>query len=176
MAKLNKKFQTKSLLLVLAILILPLKNVAQETNWNITLSKIKLFSSTRKDVENLFKYSELKETEKSDGIQTVYYDFDGGWLSVNYSIGKCRQHHSPVGYNVEENVAVGLYIFFSEYIKMSKFSFDLRSFEKNKVSNAIVYSNETLGIEITGGDNDIGSIDFSPSATQKKKYGCSNLK
>ena len=104
MTKLNKCSQVIVLLLVLTS---PLNTYCQKVDWNVVLSKIKLFSTPKQDIEKLLKYSELKE-KNSSGVQTVYYNFDKGWISVDYSSGKCAEHHSPLGYNVEKNIAVGM--------------------------------------------------------------------
>jgi hypothetical protein len=42
--------------------------------------------------------------------------------------------------------------------------------------NYVIYSNENKGIEITGGEEEVTSFNFSPSAKQEKKYSCETIK
>lgn len=174
-----RKTYTNSIFLILLITFFSLQSIyGQQQNGTETLSKINLFESTRLDVEKVFRYSKSKETAKSDGTQTVYYDLDNGRLSVDYSIGKCSEHQSLDGYNIEENVVIGIYLYLFKEVEISKFNFNLDKFEKitNPDTNGINYLNENLGIEISGDEKTIRSIEFSPSISQESKFGCSYLK
>lgn len=138
------------------------------------LTKIKLLKSQRKDVEKLFKYTSVKESKGEKGFQSVYYDFDGGNLSVDLSTGKCSEHLSSIGYDVERGVVVGWSLYYFKLIPVSKFPFDLTKFQQFPESDndSITYRNKKLGIEVTGGRGFIYDIEYSLPEKDEEKYRC----
>lgn len=181
MERLCKKTSIIFLFIISVIIIFPKYSLANEPNWFVKLKQIKVFKSTRQDVENVFKFSTSEESKKSNGFQTVFYKLEKGSLSVGYSSGRCSETFSS-GYNVGENVVTRITFDLKSPIKMSKFNFDLSQFDKYKESDdiALTWSNDDLGIQITGGQmpnkkNLVKSIEFYPTKEQKKEFSCVNL-
>ena len=139
-----------------------------------SLEKIIVFESHRMDIESVFKYSVHKESAESDGSKTVYYELKGAKLSVYYSTGRCSEHKSKLGFDVNRDVIIGMTLDFYDDVNVSKFNFDLRKFRKyiETENNAVHYNSEELGIELTGGPRSVSSITLSGSESQRDKYRC----
>lgn len=148
--------------------------VRKENELYTKLKKLKLFKSNRQDVESLFKYTIRKETDGSEGYKTVYYDLRGAKLTVDYSTGQCSEHRSKQGYDVSRDTVFGVSLSYRRLLKFSSFDFDLTRFEKyaETDNNAIIYTNEELGIELIGGKDVIRRIEFSPTEIEEERYRC----
>jgi hypothetical protein len=154
--------------------------VAQTPDWYTKMKQIRVFQSTRQEVEALFKFSNKKETPGNGWVKDVYYDIEGARLSVGYSTGGCGEHPSS-GYNLDRNVVIRIAVYSMKDIRMSNFDFDLRRFESYKESdnNAIIWKNYDFGIQVEGGVTQNGvklvkSIDFSATNLEKDKFDCAN--
>lgn len=169
-----KKFL--ALLLIALAFSLPAQALGQsrEVEYYKKLKRIKIFESTRRDVESLFRYQSLKATGDGEFSKTVYYELKGAKLSVYYSTGRCSEHKSKLGFDVNRDAVIGADLFFYEEVPMTRFDFDLSKFSKYQEADngSIDYTNEPLGIQVVGGEKVIRSIEFSGSEADQQKYRC----
>lgn len=138
------------------------------------LKQIKLLRSEKKDVESLFAYTSKTEGSAKDGFLTVYYELGRAKLTVDYSTGRCSKHGTTNGYDVDQNVVIGIDLFFYDEMDLSHIEFDLSDFESYEEpdNNAVIYTNDQLGIKVTGGEGLLHSIEYFPTEKEETKYRC----
>lgn len=142
-----------------------------------TFRQVKLFKSTRANVEGNLKFVSLKES-KSGGFFAASYELRRARLTVYYSTGKCAEHGSPLAYDVVKDIVVGADLFYYEGTSMSRFDFDLSKFRRyhDTEGNSVMYTNEDAGVKLTGGDDLVLSVEFFPTDAEEEKYQCKILK
>lgn len=181
-------------LFLIVVFTMAFTSLGKEPNLYRNLQKIKVFESTRKDVEKLFKYITFKEVrnynldsyneeEKEQlkknplGYYSVYYELKDGRLNVTYSKDRCSENNKQ-GYDLKEDTVINIYLLFDEDIKLSEFDFDLTNFKKDKpdadLPLAITYTDKNSGIELFGGEEAISGIEINPTPYQAEKYECEN--
>ncbi len=163
-----------------------------------SLKKVKVFTSTRQDVERLFKYQRHKELLEYDrdpslfpeddrdglidnpaGNYHVSYELGKADLDVIYSTGRCSENNKR-GYDLEKDVVIDIELRFNKDIRVSKFDFDLTKFrivDKPYGDNPMLADNivdREWGVQLSGTLKETDRIEFSPSPFQAEKYGCPN--
>jgi hypothetical protein len=140
--------------------------------------KIKLFTSTKGDVEKLFKYSRKKESSKKNGSEEITYYLKDAVLTVSYSTGKCASGNNNFkGYDVDEGLVIRIDLFFYKHPRVSSFKLNMKTLEtyKSYDSGAMKFYNDDTGIEFEGSKTHIVSVSLNPTETQRKMYNCVNL-
>ncbi len=140
--------------------------------------KIKLFVTTREEVEKEFDYKEIQViADRSNGILEVVYYFEDGSMRIDYSTGKCAEHNSKLGYNVGKNIAIETDLFFYNPIDLSRLGFEMDKFEVyvEPESGAFIYYDGKRGVQIDGGDDFASGIQFEPTEEQEEKLRCENV-
>ena len=149
---------------------------AKEPDWLIKLRKLKVFSSTKTDVEKVFdipKVTEIynyAEREKDGWSMRVDYETDEGELEAEYSIGKCSENRSTIGYDVDKDVVVDLTFRPNIPFFQTDLEYDLKTFEAERVTdieNAYIFSNYELGTELYIVDKKVEKIDFVKTEKHK---------
>lgn len=137
---------------------------ANEPEWYQKVKQIKLMTSTRHEVESLFNNPKFEETSKKNWSQKVYYQLEFGQMIVSYSTGKCSKERNMSGYDVVEDTVIRVILNLKKPINMIELDVDLSNFEKYKErdNDAWIYTNEDLGIQLTGSEKVIRDLEFFP--------------
>lgn len=138
------------------------------------LRRLRLFESSRQDIESMFKFTDLTESKEGADSKTVYYDLLGANLDVDYSTGGCSAHKSDTGFDVDRDIAIRISLSYHDPRPLSNFPFELKTFRKHTEpeSNAVIFTSDAVGILLTGGEKVLRSIEYFPTKTQKSKLGC----
>lgn len=165
--------------LVGIVLTLPMGVSGQSLDLYKKARKIELFKTTKKEINELLKGAEIREIDdKSGGVEEIHYDFEEGKLLIVYSTGKCVERCEKSGYDVRKDYVIGYYLDLFNPLKKSEVDIDFSKLTKTEYTegNYVIYSNENDGIQITGGEEEVTSFEFSASAKQEKKYSCETSK
>ena len=169
-----KMFFLHLLTIVLLIFGLSLSVYSKEPDWFIKLKKVKIFSSTRKDVLKVFDnpketYSSDKNGGETDSWgESVEYETKDGKLEAFYSTGKCSNKSD--GWDVEKDMVVSIEFTPKIPVSLSKFNFDLRTFSKEKEYDTSYwyYRNHRLGILMVVFDKKVTTLEFSITDEMRK--------
>ncbi|MCB1025363.1 MAG: hypothetical protein KDB79_13290 [Acidobacteria bacterium] len=160
----------------------------------MALKKVVVLSSTRQDVEKLFKKPKFKEMQKfrldsfldvnsksspygkGNGAYLISYELKDANLDVIYSNGKCSENNW-IGYDVKKDTVIDIELIFDEDIKLTRFDLKKEEFKKaGKPSSdsllADTYVNLKAGISFEGNEKTVGSIELSPTPFQTEKFSC----
>jgi hypothetical protein len=140
------------------------------------VAKIKLFQPKPENIKAIIGSKSVKKSETDGAFLTERYDMNGAKVTITYSTGRCTEHGSKLGYDATRGTVIGVDLFFYEDYKLKQFGFDLSKFSKyvNTEGNYVIYRDEGSGILLTGGDDQIRSIEFLPTEADERRYHCSN--
>jgi hypothetical protein len=167
----------KFLVLVTFTLTIHLSAYSKPPIWFSNLKQIRLFETTKEEVEKLFSYPKITYKFAGETGLSVEYELKEGQLTIEYSSEKCSEG-SSYGYNVAKDIVTDVYMELDDPADISKFGFDLSKFHKEEVSDVkglFTYSNEDSSEIITASSKELHNITFSPSKEQEK-LACKNLK
>lgn len=180
MAGLYKETSIRAFVIVsLMLLIFQTVEGSEALKQYESFKKIKLFASTKEDVEKLFKYSRKKESSKVNGSEEVQYYLKDAVLTVSYSTGKCASGNNNFkGYDVDEGLVIRIDLFFYKYPKLSSFKLNMKTFEtyKSYDSGAMKFYNDDTGLEFEGSKTHVISVSLNPTEPQRRLYDCVNLR
>ncbi len=159
------------------------KNVSvKEPVWFGKLRTLKLFKSTRSEVEALFdnpRILEIDDTVKDGDDWSIDVDYETiyGELQVRYSTGKCSERQSKKGYNAARDILFELKFIPSEENDLTELNFDLRKFESDSsIHGGAWKSNPELSLRICFYDaSRIESVDISPNDEQEEEFDCDKI-
>lgn len=140
---------------------------------------IKLFESTRSDIEAIFRPLTMRDSAESGGTKTVYYDLLEANLMVYYSTGRCDERkHDGTGYNVGRSVVLGLDVLYFEPVNFSLLGLKRHTFHTRRDidNNAFIFSNDQLGIELVGDKRRIRSFEINPTGAEEARFRCRSVK
>jgi hypothetical protein len=155
---------------------MPGHSAAQVPNWYRSVSKIRLFETTRHDVEKFFPSKIVSSTKGAAGL-SVEYDIGIGELDVVYSLGKCSEENK-YDYPVREGIVTGVNVTLKKPTPLKKFGFDLEKFEVMESSDVVglfTYANEQDGIYLTGSKTKLHGYELVP-ASAPDRFSCENVK
>jgi hypothetical protein len=157
------------------------KTIGQEPDWFLKLKQIKVFQSTRQDVERIFENPEAVYSSNRDGKEAgwgeiIKYERPDGELQVFYSTGKCSEITNPVGWDLDNDVVVNIEFEPTKPVKLSKFNLDLTTFKRSKEFDTENwdYISEQLGINFNVLENKITSFKYSLTP-EMREIDCEKL-
>jgi hypothetical protein len=150
----------------------------QPPEWFLKLRQIKVFESSRQDVERIFNDPKIVYSSNTDGKEKgwgeiIEYQTGNGKLGVFYSTGKCAESDDKTGWDVAENIVVSVEFHPNEPAKLSDFKLDLKTFKAEKAADTQHYSyrSDKLGIEFEVLGGNVTSFEYSP-APERQKLDC----
>jgi outer membrane protein assembly factor BamE (lipoprotein component of BamABCDE complex) len=143
------------LLTLFAITLFYVSANADEPNWYLKLSQVKVLESSKQDVESLFGNPRITQSFENFGINFVFYETNEGEFTVQYSTGKCAakdpdpESSTEETYKVEKDKVLKVIFFPKKKLKFSKFKVDKSQvFETNLGEDpALHYINTKQGID-----------------------------
>ena len=162
--KLIKIYISLFLILIFAFSVFPQKRKGLD-EW----LKIKVFISTRQDVEKIYD-------EKRSNGHFILYETPDGEAAVNYSVGDCKSTDFPI-WNVPKWIVTEIYYNFEENPpKLKDLIPDKSKYKKKPEGDAghIEYYNEETGVSIIYDEElkEVSGIVIGPSSRDKQKYDC----
>ena len=134
------------------------------SNWVDALTKLKVLTSNRADVESSFKFLGAPNELESKLGTVVEYRIKAGEITVLYSRGKCGEGNFA-HYDVPPNIVLDFDLVLSKEISIDKTNFDVSKFEKRSINDVVGlynYVDEMNGLYLTGTDKSIRSIWLYP--------------
>ena len=177
MYSLHNQFRQSGLLIFTILMLgVQVEILGQVPKWFTDLKQIKLLKSTKPELEKLFsKYSKVDETDYGDSGLEVVYRLRNIRISVLYSKGPCKTK-TPYGYDVAESTVIEIEVDLGdESAKISRFGFDLKKFEKERVEDILgtfVYTNIHEGIRFFGSSSRLSTLELMPLEEQEKQMSC----
>lgn len=167
---------------LLALILFSASSVfAQTPDWFLKLKQIKVFQSSRQDVERVFEnpesvYSSSKDSNEKGWGETVRYKTPDGQLRVFYSTGRCSETANKDGWNLDKDVVVSIEFRPVNRVKLSEFNLDLRTFTREKVidTDGWFYQSMELGVDFGLSDGKLADIEYS-STPDLRKFDCELL-
>lgn len=156
---------------------------AQEPEWLLKLNKIRTFKSTKTEIEKLFDQPTIIEVNdrsariKNGWGKTIKYQTKDGILEVDYSTGNCAESKSLYGYDVEDQVAVGVSFYPNKILYDNQLNYDLNKFEikPDKYDpNSHYLSSKELAVHILVSESRVKLIQFTIE-DKHKKFACKNV-
>lgn len=140
---------------------------AKKPEWFIQFKQIKVFESTRSDVEKRFESITItkKVLDDPNNIwgETVEYETKDGFLEVFYSTGKCSKDKVKEGWNVDKDIVVSIMFEHFESVNIFDFGYNLKTFEETGTIDSIgrfTYYNEKKGVRISALNGQADIIEF----------------
>jgi hypothetical protein len=143
--------------------------------WYSNLKKIKIMETKRFEVEELFSFPKIVDSELGEFGNYVEYKLKIGILSVTYSNGNCSEK-SGYGYDVAKDIVTDFELDLDKNVNNLKLGINLVGFERAEISDLpgmFNYRNEKLGeYYLTRENYKDGSIrlshlEFFPSIAQE---------
>lgn len=170
---------------IILILISGISAYAEQPDWFVKLKKIKLFSSTKADVEKLFENAQMVKSENLDEKfkfgwgKSIKYVTEEGILEAEFSTGKCAESQSKYGYDVAADVVVGFTFTPNQITYDNQLRLDLNMFERKTDSNMpeiYTLTSDELGLFIVIDEAKVGWVTFYISKSKEnEKFACRNL-
>lgn len=142
--------------------------LAKQPNWFVKLQKIKIFQSSKRDVEKVFDlhkvtYSSNEDSREKGWGEIMEYQTNDGKLEAYYSTGKCSDNNNKTGWNIDEGVVVSVKFEPDTLVKLSELNLDLSTFTREKESDTQYYNYKSseLGIEFTTLGEKVTSFEYS---------------
>ena len=157
------------------------KNVfVKEPVWFEKLRTLKLFKSTRSEVEALFDNLRIVAAENYDGAGDnwnthVEYETTGGKLEVSYSTGKCSERRSRSGFDAARETLVELDFEPAEKFDLTELNFDFRKIKSSSMPGVIIKKIPELSISIYYDMPTIELVRISPNDEQEEEFDCSEI-
>jgi hypothetical protein len=169
------------LLILVVSFVLSMTVSAQEPDWFLKLKEIKVFQSSKQDVERVFEnpkniYSSNKDGKELGWGEIIEYNTVSGKLHVFYSTGRCSEITNNDGWDLVKDVVVNIEFEPLKSVKLSKLSLDLSTFKREKESDTSFwhYTSEKLGIKFAVLQNKV--IWFKYSLTDEmRKLDCEKV-
>lgn len=162
--------------ILLLVLISSGSAFAQPPEWYTSFSKIKIFETTRADVERAFRSPKIVDEQNGGAGLSVDYALKGGRLSVTYSMGKCTENNK-FDYNQPKDTVTEIEVYLRRPLSLSRFGLDLTKFEMVEISDVVglfTYISKDGGVEISGSRTELHGIRYRPSDEQEA-LSCRNF-
>jgi hypothetical protein len=150
----------------------------KEPKWYLKAKQIRIYESTRQDVENVFNSFKIKSVRTFERTVEVEYKHKGDELSVIYSTGRCSNPPKvPIkdkffydGDDVDKDVVVFFLYRPKKKVDFRKFNFDLSDYKKFHAGDVDydVYESSKLGIVFYVGKGKLYNVGFS--TPDSKRY------
>jgi hypothetical protein len=173
MKYLNFRRTIVNVLLMTTTLFIVLEVQGQVPKWYVNASKIKIFESTRKEVESIFNKFDIKYQRRFRRGETVEYEHRGDKIRVEYSTGKCTGLYEGLetlgindfkydGYDLEDGIVLSVYYQPKKMDVFSKFEVDISkyAYAKSHDTEHYFYANWELGIHFTLVRNKVTDVSF----------------
>lgn len=143
-------------------------SAAQEPDWLLNLKTVKVFQSTKQDVEIIFKnpketYSSNKDGKETGWGEVIEYQRPDGNLRVFYSTGKCSKTENNNGWDLSDGVIVNIEFEPVEAVRLQELNLDLTTFKRSQESDNANwnYRSDQLGINFTVLEGKVTSMKYS---------------
>jgi hypothetical protein len=154
----------------LILLISSTLQVFAVPRWYEKFKKVRIFESTRAEVESLFGNPKIEYTFAGEWSTNVDYKLKEGELTVYYSTGRCSVMKKD-GYDVDKNMVIGLDIKLEDEVGISDLGIEISQFDRREIHDlpgSFSYFNEKQGIMMGGTSKTISRIDREPTEVQEK--------
>lgn len=157
--------------------LLNLPAFGQMPKWFVRIKQIKLFETTRNDVEKLFDNPKITNSLRGSAGMSVDYKLNVGGLSITYSNGQCSKS-TIYDYAVAADVVTSIELFLDSPVDIARLGLNIKHFEKvaiGDVEGLFNYSNESQGIYFVGDVRRLHELEITPTPEQEKLF-CQNVK
>jgi hypothetical protein len=144
---------------------------AKEPGWFTKLKEIRIFQSTKADVERIFGYPTVNKSFIDGGIEVVNYETSDGKLHVVFSSGNCER---PYDYRIAKGSVTSARFRTEKLTKISDFGFNKVDFEtRNDDAGWVYYFNRQLGFEYETYRGMVGAVELMPTL-ENESLKCEN--